>query len=132
MHAGIARPSSSTGAFTFVEILASMLFLAILIPTVMSALALSNRAGVLAERTSTAIQLAENRLGEMLVDGTWATGAGGGDFGGDWPGYRWELKSADWPEDTMTELTISVYFEVQGREQNVQLTTLASETPVQP
>jgi type II secretory pathway pseudopilin PulG len=132
MRAGTSRSFSSNAGFTFVEILASMLFLAILIPTVMSALALSNRAGILSERTTTAMQLAENRLSEALVDGTWITGNGGGDFGNDWPGYRWELKSTDWPEDTMSELTVTVFFQVQGREQDVELTTLASETPVQP
>ncbi len=130
MH--IARLNGRTAGFTFVEILASMLFLAILMPTVLSALALSNRAGIVAERTATAMQLAENRLTEAIVDGTWATNSGGGDFGDDWPGYRWELTTREWSEDTMTELTMRVVFQVQGREQEVLLTTLASETPTEP
>lgn len=132
MRARTARSFSRNAGFTFVEILAAMLFLAILIPTVLGALALSNRAGVLSERTTTAMQLAENRLNEALLDSTWSSGVGGGDFGQEWPGYRWELISRDWPEDSMTELTMVVSFQVQGQNHEVRLTTLASETSVQP
>lgn len=140
MQHSIAKTSRDHAGFTFVEILAAMMFLAILIPTVLGALAISNRAGVMAERSAVAMQLAENRLNELLVDGTWKTGATGGEFGQEWPGYRWEMTNTTWPEDTMSELTVTVYFQVQGRDQSVQLTTIASEeaasqqteTPVTP
>ena len=127
MQGSFARIIRNDAGFTFVEILAAMVFLAILIPVVIGALAISNRAGVMAERSAVAMQLAENRLNELLVDGTWVTGATGGDFGQEWPGYRWEMTNTTWPEDTMSELSVTVHFQVQGREQNVRLTTIASE-----
>jgi hypothetical protein len=73
------------------------------------------------------MQLADNQLHQALIDGTWDTGNGRGDFGNDWPGYRWELSKTDWSEDTMSQLTMTVYFTVQGKEQKVRLTTLASD-----
>jgi type II secretory pathway pseudopilin PulG len=114
------------GAFTFVEVLASLLFLGLLIPVVVSALTLSNRASVTAERAATAAQLAEAQLNELIVTGEAATSASG-DFGEERPGYRWELTSTDWTTDTMTELTMTVFFPVQGQEQQVQVTTLQEQ-----
>ena len=67
MLSPIARKNRKIAGFTFVEILASMLFLTILIPTVLGALAISNRASVVSERSAVAMQLAENRLNELLA-----------------------------------------------------------------
>lgn len=113
--------------FTFVEVLAALAFLGLLIPVVVGALTLANRAGVVSERTQVATQLAENRLNELMVGNLWTTAESRGDLGADWPGYRWELTQAAWGSDnTMTELTVHVFFAVQGQEHEVQLTTLAN------
>jgi type II secretory pathway pseudopilin PulG len=115
-------------AFTFVEILAAMLFLGILMPVVIGALQVSNRAAVVSERTAVAGQLAENKLAELLLDAGWTTASGSGDFGADWPGYRWEITKADWANGTMTELQLAVLFNVQSQEHDVRLSTLVTES----
>ena len=113
--------------FTLVEVLAAMTFLGLLLPVILSALLLANRTSVLADRSGLAAQLAENRLGELLLADAWAAAESQGDFGADWPGYRWELSKTAWTTDpTMTELILHVYFEVQGGIQQIQLTTLAA------
>lgn len=114
--------------FTFVEMLAAMAFLGILMPVVISALTISNRAAVVSERATVATQLAENRLQEMIVDDSWTSASSRGDFGEQWPGYRWELTKGDWQSGAMTELSLNVFFQVQGREHDVRLTTLVTET----
>lgn len=114
--------------FTLVEMLAAMAFLGILMPVVISALLVSNRAAEVSERSTIAMQLAENRLGEMMLGGAWSSESNRGDFGAQWPGYRWELEQAAWETGTMTELTLTVFFPVQGAEQEVRLTTLASDS----
>jgi prepilin-type N-terminal cleavage/methylation domain-containing protein len=114
--------------FTFVEILAAMAFLGILIPVVVSALMVSNRAAIMAERATIAAQLGENRLGEMMLADAWTSESSRGDFGPDWPGYRWEMKQADWNAGSMTELTMDVFYSAQGGEQSVQLSTLVNES----
>ncbi len=120
---------SSNQAFTFVEVLAALAFLGILMPVLIAALMLSNRAAVVAERSSVAAQLGENQLGQLLVGNAWASGSARGDFGPDYPGYRWELAQSNWAGDAaMTELALRVYFQVQGGEQNISLSTLASQT----
>lgn len=113
--------------FTFVEVLASLAFLGVLIPIVVSALTVSNRASVIAERSAIAAQLGENLLNEMIVEQTWSSSGSRGDFGQDYPGYRWQLAQTTWTTGSMTELTMDVFFPVQGREQSIQLGTLASQ-----
>ena len=119
-------------AFTFVEVFAAMVFLAILVPAIVEGLGIANRASVIAERSAIAGELAENKLNEILVDGTSQSTEGtSGDFGTDWPGYRWELTQQSWDQDTvntMTDLTMEVFFQVQGAERSVKLDTLVSGT----
>ena len=87
-----------TGGFTFVEILAALIFLAVVIPAIVSALSLSGRAGEMTERSGAAGELAENKLNEMLTADAWqsAGNSASGDCGADWPGYRWEMAQTPW------------------------------------
>ena len=114
--------------FTFVEVLAALVFLAILIPAVVEGITIANQVSVVSERSATACELAENKLNELTVQDAWATASGSGDFGKDWPGYRWEVAQSTWETDSLTQLTLYVYYTVQGRERSVRLTTLVSES----
>lgn len=127
MRSSIRRAFYSVRAFTFVEVLAAMVFLGLVIPVVVSALTVSNRAGVAAERGSIAAQLAENRLSELTLGNEWTSASSRGDFGLDWPGYRWELTKTDWQSGAMTELTVTVIYTVQGTERDVRVSTLVNE-----
>ena len=115
-------------AFTFVEVLAALLFLAIVIPAIVQGLTLANRASVLAERHAVAGEFAENKLNEMLVDNAWSNAPNtGGTFDAGVGGYRWQMSTNNWAADTvnqMTELAVDVYYTVQGREYKVHLSTL--------
>jgi type II secretory pathway pseudopilin PulG len=115
-------------AFTFVEMLAAMAFLGILIPVILSAMVSASRAGSFAERSTVAMQLGENRLNELTLGTEWSSAQNGGDFGADFPGYRWELAKNDWQNGAMTELQLDVFFQVQGNEHEVRLSTMVSES----
>jgi type II secretory pathway pseudopilin PulG len=121
-----ARPQLA-GAFTLIEVLAAMTFLGLVLPVVVSALMLSNRAALIAERSSTALRLGENRLEELLLDNGWTTAGTSGEFGNDWPGYRWTLQKNSWNDGNATELSLIVQFSVQGRQHDVRISTLATE-----
>lgn len=128
MRPGSSRSGVRHGGFSFAELLAAMLFLAILVPAVVEGLTLANRAAVRAERNHLALQLAEKRLQELLLDDQWRSAQTRGEFDRDWPGYRWELERGRWAQDDMTQLTLRVIFSVQGREHWVELTTLATDS----
>ena len=91
------RRWAKAGGFTFVEILAALLFLAAVVPVIVTALTLSNKASEWTERGGVAGELAENKLNELLVGDAWQSGSStSGDFAPDWPGYRWELTQSVW------------------------------------
>ena len=124
-----ARRLSSAG-FTFVEVLAALLFLAVVVPAVVTALTVSNRAAEITDRGTTAGELAENKLNEMLVDNAWQTSSNtSGTFGDAFPGYRWEMTVDNWSADTanaVNELRVEVFYPVQGKERSVRLSTLVN------
>ena len=116
-----------TGGFTLAEILAAMLLMAIVIPVALQGMMIANRAGVVAERRQMAARLADNLLTELVLTEDWRDADDEGDFGEDWPGYRWALETDAWDEDTMRTVCVRVMFDVQGRESTVQTCTLVSE-----
>ena len=125
------RYGQRADAFTFVEVLAALLFLAIVVPAIVGALTLANRTSVMAERHAIAGEFAENKLNELVLDDTWTNAPStSGDFGPTLPGYRWQMTTGNWAADTvnpMTELAVDVYYTVQGHEYSVHLSTLVSQ-----
>ena len=141
-----------SAAFTLVEILASLLFLAIAVPAIVGALSVASRTSEVTERSSIAGGLAENKLNEMLVDNAWQSAAqGNGDFGEDFPSYRWQMSTQTWAGGTPTtgtgatptttttttgatgtsslsELSVEVFYPVQGSERSVRLTTVVNSS----
>lgn len=113
--------------FTFVEILAAMLFMAIVIPTTIEGIISANRMGVVAERKRIAAQLGDWKLTEALVEDTWEGGGSAGDFGEDYPGYAYNIRLTDWSEESMGLLVIDVSFMVQGKTYTVTLSTLVDK-----
>ncbi len=122
--------ATTKGGFTLIEVLAALVFLAILVPVIAEALTLSSRVSTLSDRREVAAELAENQLSMELAGGNWqAATATNGDFGTNYPGYTWKLTQAGWSGDSvnsMTELTMEVDFQVQGKAQSVKLTTLVN------
>jgi hypothetical protein len=112
-----------------VELLAAMLFVAIVIPVVVQGLTLANRAGVVADRKRVAGELADNLLTEWIITEEWREGQRSGTFGDSWPDYRWVMEDSDWEEDSeMRVLLAEVFYTVQGQEYSVTLTTLVEDS----
>lgn len=118
---------SYQAGFTFAEILASMVFVALVIPTALYGISLANRAGTIADRTTEATRLADAMLHEILLTGQWEYGSDKGDFGEERPMYRWVLTTENWDVDDMKIVTVLVYFEVQQQTYNVRLSTLVDD-----
>lgn len=105
-----------------------MVFMAILIPVVLEAITIANRAGIGAIRMNTASTMGNNLLHELILDNQWQNAGGSGDFGTEHPGYKWQLNQASWTEDTMRLLTLEVFYPVQGQERSIVLSTLVDES----
>jgi hypothetical protein len=114
-------------AFTLAEVLAAMLFLAIVIPAAVEALHISSLAGEVAVRKGAAARIADRILNESLVTTNWT---GGGQQNGTVTDgtldFRWTLTSQAWPQDAMQLLTAEVKYQAQGKDYSVRLSTLAN------
>jgi type II secretory pathway pseudopilin PulG len=112
--------------FTLAEVLAALLFMAIVIPVAVQGLRISSRAGSLAERKREAVRVAEKILNESIVTTNWNKSATSGTITEADRDYRWTLRTESWTESTMQLLSVEVTFPVQGEDYAVQLSTLAN------
>ena len=117
---------SSESAFTLAEVLAALLFLAIVIPAAVEALHLASLAGVVAVRKGAAARVADRILNESIVTTNWNTGTQNGTVTEGAQEFRWTLTSQNWPVDAMEIITAEVKYSAQGRDYSVKLCTLAN------
>jgi hypothetical protein len=119
-----------SGAFTLAEVLAALLFMAIVIPVALQGLRISSRAGELAERKREAARVAERILTESIVTTNWSGAGLSGVVQEDYREYRWSLRNESWTgASTLSPLrllSVEVVFPLQGEDYTVELSTLAN------
>lgn len=124
----VCKTTRRRAGFTFAEILAAMLFLGLVIPVAMQAVRIASDAGTMASRRSIATRLGDARLTELAITDEWRTGTQAGQFDQPYQDYRWEIRSENWTELGMMQLSMVVTFKVRQRDAQVILTTLVPET----
>jgi prepilin-type N-terminal cleavage/methylation domain-containing protein len=77
--------------FTLIEVLTTMVVMAIILPVAMHGISVSLQAAEIAKRTAVATTLADGKLND-LASATQSVSAGttSGDFMPDFPGYQWQ------------------------------------------
>ena len=118
--------NNNCAAFTLAEVLAALLFLAIVIPAAVEAFHISSLAGEVAARKGAAARVADRILNESLVTTNWGGGTQSGTTSEGNLDFRWTLTTENWPQDSMQLLTAEVKFYAKGHDYSVKLSTLAS------
>ena len=118
-----ARPHG-VDAFTLAEVLAALVFMAIVIPVAMHGLQIASRAGAVAERKREAARVAERVLNESVVTTNWNQAVQSGTLLEAEREYRWTLRTETWTESKMQLLSVEVTFPVQGQDYTVPMSTL--------
>jgi type II secretory pathway pseudopilin PulG len=128
------------GGFTFIEVLATIMMLAIVMPVAMKAVSLSTDTARNARARTEAAGLAEAKLAELIATGDWQSGVLSGDFGTDWPQYRWNAQVGTWtppayndngsdPGNTVDEIDLQVFWRTSGGvDRSVTLSTLVYQS----
>jgi prepilin-type N-terminal cleavage/methylation domain-containing protein len=115
--------------FTLIEVLVTLLLIAIVIPTVMKGMTLGGRAADQARHRNEAVELAESELSTILSSQSWQNGNQSGDFSPNWPGYTWDSAVAAWSGDTagagLQEIDLTVKWMEAGHEASMTLSSLA-------
>ena len=117
--------------FTLVEVLAALVFMAIVIPVAVKALQVANRAGEVSYRKAAAARVAERVLNENLIMNSVQGLSQNGVAQEGETQYRWTIRSQPWTQDAMLLLSVEVLFAVQGRDFDVHLSTLVSNAASQ-
>jgi general secretion pathway protein I len=117
-----------SGGFTLIEVLATVLLIAIALPAIMNGVTLATGAGANANKRAQAAGLAERKLNELVAGQLWEGGQMAGDFNPDAPGYQWQASVQNWQYDTtdagLQELDLKVTWQWRNREESIQLSTL--------
>lgn len=114
-------------AFTLAEVLAALMFMAIVIPVAMQGLHIASRAGEVAERKREAVRVAERVLNESLVTVSLGQAAQSGVVRELDREYRWTLRTERWVESSsMQLLSVDVVFPVRGQDYTIHLSTLSN------
>ncbi len=112
--------------FTLAEVLAALLFLALVIPAAVQATHVASLAGEVAARKSAAARVADRILNESLVMTNWSNGMQNGTITEGNNEFRWTLSSQNWPQDAMQLVTAEVTFTAQNHDYSVKMSTLAT------
>lgn len=107
--------------FTLVEVLASLVIMGIVLPFAMRGASLAMHAGSVARHQAEAATLGEAKLTELVTMGSWSD-TGQGDFGNDFPQYRWTMENVQ-RDIGVTELLLSVIWQERGEDRSVKLST---------
>ncbi len=122
------RPKGSAAAFTLAEVLAALMFMAIVIPAAIEGMHVASLAGTVSERKGEAARVARRLLTETLVT---TNGDQSGQSGTVTEGqrqFRWTMKNDIWNQDpnqnVIRLLSVEVFFTAQSREYSVRMSTL--------
>jgi type II secretion system protein I len=124
----VGRARSRAG-FTLPEVLATLLLVAIVLPSVMQGISLATAAAGTARQRSEATALAESKLNELVATNQWQSGGLSGDFGEQWREYTWQAEVQSWVEPTARQLLVHVVWNARGRNYDVALATLVYSAP---
>lgn len=118
--------SKNNSGFTLVEILATFVLMAIILPVAMNGISMAAKLASQARHRVEAATLAQQMLNDLVLSGDYEDGDQEGDVEGDTIEYSWSLEVLDYEEeDSMQQLDLSVTWEDAGSGENtVVLSTL--------
>lgn len=118
--------------FTLAEVLAALLFMAIVIPVAVHGLQIASLAGTVADRKGQAARVAERLLNESLVTTNWNKSMQNGTIVDGDRQFRYTLRNDTWSQDGNMNapklLSVEVTYVVQSRDYFVRLSTLTPST----
>jgi type II secretory pathway pseudopilin PulG len=117
--------------FTLAEVLAALLFMAIVVPVAIEGLHIASLAGAVAAAKGQAARVGEDMLNQNLVTTNWMQTLQGTVSEGQRT-FRWSLTSDPWTEDpsqaVMRQLSVTVNYTVRGRDYSIRLSTLVDSS----
>lgn len=119
---------AASPGFTLAEVLAALMFMAIVIPVAVEGLRIANLSGQVSQRKAAAARMAERLLNELVLTGQWQQSSPHGvEYEGSYQ-FDWQMSVEPWSPGVLRLLTVRVNYLVQGRNYDVRLSTLVDAT----
>ncbi|MBT3290633.1 MAG: hypothetical protein HN849_26115 [Victivallales bacterium] len=119
-----------TRSFTFAEVLAAVVVVALVVPVAVRGIAMARQLTGDDVRLEQAARLADEKLNELVAIGDWQGSEDEGVFE-DAPDYSWTVETEDFDDEgetPLTVVTVTVSMTDAVRATAVSLSTLASNT----
>lgn len=120
--------AGARAGFTLAEVLAALMFMAIVIPVAVEGLRVASLAGQVGTRKAVAARIGDNVLNDLLATGQYTRSPQNGTVLEGPYEYNWQTRLDTWTHSTLKLLTVQVTFPVQGQEYEVRLSTLVDTT----
>src|SRR5437588_10629475 len=88
-----------SGGFTLAEVLAALVFMAIVIPVAVQGLRIANLAGQVAIRKAEAALVAERVMNESIVTTNWSKSGLSGSINEGMHQFRWQVSTEPWTQE---------------------------------
>ena len=122
----------STAGFTLAEVLAALLFMAIVIPAAIEGMHIASLAGTVAQRKGEAARVAQRLLVENLVNTNSSQSAQSGTVTEGQRQFNYTMRSDPWSRDpsqnVIRQLSVEVKFTAQNRDYSVRMSTLVDSS----
>lgn len=118
------RGRGGVRGFTLVEVLAAILILSIVVPSLIKAYTVCGSIASLSRQRAEALGIAQSSLDELVATREWMNGTPSGE---EKPGpttYQWETSLTSWEEANTQLLTITVSWLNAGQRQEMKLETV--------
>ena len=120
------KPNRRNG-FTLIEVLATMVLLALVLPAAMRGATIAMAAASSARHRTEAATLAQSKLNELIATSMWNAGQSGDFAQQNHPEYHWSTQSSS-RDYGVSEVAINVTWSESGAQRTFALTTMAYDT----
>jgi len=126
----IRKRKTVAEGFTLLEVLAALLLVGLVLPAVMKGISMVSILASDSDHRYEALDLAETKLAEVLLEKTWQTSSsmsGRFDddyFDGEYKDYEWVLDVSNWTQADIKQVDIFVYWQQRNRQREIRLSTL--------
>jgi Tfp pilus assembly protein PilV len=124
--------AGSTAGFTLAEVLAALLFMAIVIPAAIEGMHVASLAGTVAARKGEAARVAQRLLVENLVNTNSSQSVQSGTVTEGQRQFNYTMRSDPWncdpSQNVIRQLSVEVKFTAQNRDYSVRMSTLVDSS----
>jgi type II secretion system protein I len=114
--------------FTLIEVLATLLLMAIVLPAVMQGVSIALASASNARQRTEAAAVAQTEMANLLATGQWSGGVLAGDTASNGATYHWQASVEAWPDDTtsvgLQQLDMVVTWTGRSGKRSITLSTL--------